>query len=114
MKLVMLTALISGQRCQTLHALTLDHMIVGRSSYKFYVAALVKQSAPGKQQPTVELKAYPVDRRLCVVTVLKEYFDRTRSIRKSRKLLGSFVKPHRAVTKTTVARWLKTVLVGVA
>ena len=110
LKLIMLLALVSGQRCQTLHALSLDNMSVGKSSYKFHVTTLVKQSAPGRAQPIVILPAFPADRRLCIYTVLKEYLDRTCRLRTSRKLLLSFVKPYGAVTKSTVGRWIKTVL----
>ena len=66
LKLIMLLALVSGQRCQTLHALSLDNMSVGKSSYKFHVTTLVKQSAPGRAQPIVILPAFPADRRLCI------------------------------------------------
>ena len=59
----------------------------------------------------MHLKAYPPDRRLCVFTVLKEYLYRTKHLRKdSSKLLISYVKPHKDVSRDIVARWIKTVL----
>jgi hypothetical protein len=49
------------------------------------------------------LKAYPPDRRLCVFTVLKEYLYRTKLLHKdSSKLLISYVKPHKDVSRDTV------------
>ena len=46
-------------------------MSKGKSSYKFHVDKLVKQSGPGKPQPVLILPSYPVDKRLCVTTYLK-------------------------------------------
>ena len=69
------------------------------------------QSRPGNRNPQIHLKAYPPDRRLCVFTVLKEYLYRTKHLRKdSSKLLISYVKTHKDVSRDTVARWIKTVL----
>jgi CRISPR/Cas system-associated exonuclease Cas4 (RecB family) len=43
--------------------------------------------------------------------LLKEYLYRTKHLRKdSSKLLISYVKPHKDVSRDTVARWIKTVL----
>ena len=45
----------------------------------------------------------------CIVPVLREYLIRTRSCRFSSKLFISFVKPHKPVSKDTMARikWIK-------
>ena len=44
-KLTMLCALVTGQRCQSLHLISLDTMEKGSFSYWFVINALVKQSA---------------------------------------------------------------------
>ena len=42
------------------------------------------------------------------VSCLKEYLDRTANIRQDHhKLLVSYQKPHKSISKDTVARWLK-------
>ena len=63
----------------------------------------------------VSFKAYPADRRLCIYSVLEEYFMRTEELRMGLKseensLLLSFIKPHKSVTRDTIARWLKIVM----
>jgi site-specific recombinase XerD len=46
-----------------------------------------------------------------VLEYLKEYIKRTTVLRgEQSKLFVSFVKPHKAVTKDTIARWVKSIL----
>ena len=58
------------------------------------------------------LKPYPPDRRLCVITVLNEYVKRTKHHRgQESRLLISYCKPYRRVSRETVSRWIKIGLV---
>ena len=110
-KLIMLCALVTGQRCQSLHLMNLDTMIKSASSYRFVIHNLVKQSAPGKAQPVLVLPKFDEDERLCVYSVLEEYVQRTNSIRNNEsQLFISFAKPHKKVSKDTIARWIKHVM----
>ena len=53
----------------------------------------------------------PGGSRLCSVSTLKEYESRTQPLReRETKLLVSIIKPHKAVSSGTVARWLKSLL----
>ena len=62
-------------------------------------------------EPTINNKAYPPDRRICVYTVYTEYMVRTKTLRTNHsKLLLSYVKPYLPVTRDTISRWIKTVL----
>jgi len=104
LKLCMLIALLSAQRTQTLHLLTIDSMVFTKKDVQFRISEFVKQSRPGHVGTLVELQAYPADRRLCVVTVLKAYLERTKGLRgNEKKLFISFVKPHESVSKDTIA-----------
>ena len=48
---------------------------------------------------------------MCVVTTLKEYISRTEPLRGSEsQLFVSYTKPHKAVSRDTIDRWVKTVL----
>jgi len=87
-------------------------MVKGKSSYKFHIDKLVKQSRSGKAQPVLVLPAYPADKRLCVLSFLQEYLTRTESIRNSENtsLFLSYTKPHHPVYKSTISRWVKTVM----
>ena len=107
LKLVMLLALVSGQRSQTLQMLDLSECQKG-ASFCFGFGTTLKHSRPGKPAPVVDFKPFPPDRRLCVYTVMKEYIKRTKLLRGSEsRLLISYIKPHRRVTRDTVARWVK-------
>lgn len=110
LKLAMLLALTTAQRLQTLQALDLKYLQKG-ANYKFPIVEKLKQSRPGTKPLCVILEPYPPDRRLCVISVLKEYMLRTERIRNNEtQLLISYVKPHKAVTRDSIARWLCTVL----
>ncbi|XP_013394424.1 uncharacterized protein LOC106161898 isoform X1 [Lingula anatina] len=113
LKLAMLIALVNAARIQTVHLLTVKNFKKLTSEYVFCCDGLIKQSRPGVHFSKVHLRAYPPDRRLCVYTVMKEYLKRTKMLRDSKenRLLISFRKPHKAVSKDTVARWIKVVLI---
>ena len=61
LKLLMLIALVSAQRGQSLHMLDNSCMKVTEASYEFTLPMHVKQRRPGYQTPTVFLKTYPDD-----------------------------------------------------
>ena len=110
LKLVTLILLVSGQRGQTVHLLNLSNMRVSVDSYTFLFSKLLKQTRPGFPNPTVTLTAFR-DSRLCVVTTLKEYISRTELLRGSESQhFVSYIKPHKAVSRDTIGRWVKTVL----
>ena len=111
LKLCTLTALISAQRVQSIHYLHLDQMAVKEGSAQFTFKDLLKHDRPGKSSFTLKMKAYPPDRRLCVVNYLRHYVQRTKNIRgNERYLFVSFKKPHGRVSAQTIARWIKDTL----
>ena len=112
LKLCMLMALITGQRVQTLHLLELSGMKQSIFGFSFTLQKVLKHSRGGKGLPTLVFKAYPKDRRLCVITVLKEYlFRRKARVSKSENsLFVSYNRPFKSVTASTISRWIKTVL----
>ena len=97
----MLCALVASARAQTLSFLSLDNMDIHTNKYIFKIPQLLKQSRPGYENPDVVIKAYPV---------LKGYLKRTKSIRATKQLFVSFVKPHDKVTTSTIGRWVRTVM----
>ena len=90
-KLVMILALITGQRCQTLHLLDLKDMLITETGVTFFIRSLVKQSKPCTAQPTLKLNAYPNNANLCVVRTLWGYLGRRKVFRSTTKLLISFI-----------------------
>ncbi|XP_033730006.1 uncharacterized protein LOC117319285 isoform X1 [Pecten maximus] len=110
MKLVTLVALTTAQRVQTLGALDIDymHQSADGSSYTFMIKDLLKTSRPGHLGQSLKLFKF-VDVKLCVVSTLESYLKATKDRRKSRKLFVSF-KTFEAVSASTPARWVKSVL----
>ena len=70
----------------------------------------MKQIRPGFQQKELCVKAFAPDRRLCPVSALTQYKERTKDIRIGTKLFVSFIKPYSGVSRDTIARWLKLVM----
>ena len=111
LKVTFLLGLLSGQRCQTIHLLRIDHMEESETKYVFPIYNKVKQTRTGKHIKPLEFIMYPNDEKLCVVTHLKEYINRTSRIRNScKQLLVSCISPHGPVKKRTVSRWCKSIL----
>ena len=112
-KLVVLIAILSGQRCQTIHALSIEEncMSLEDDRCTFFISTLLKQSKPGTHLKPIELRAYPPDPKLCVVLRLKAYLKITASLRHNETALFiTCQKPHKAAKKDTISRWIKTVL----
>jgi hypothetical protein len=109
-KLVMLLALLTGQRCQTIHKLDTRLMQKLRGKYVFTIGEKLKHTRPGTHQKPIEFMSY-ADKDLCVVQHQDEYITRTTSIRADKsQLLISFIKPNNPVSKDMVACWIKEVL----
>ena len=110
-KLTMLIALVSAQRVQSIQDISLDRMKMKKSSVELCFSNTLKQCKPGNTGFNVNLQAYPPDRRLCVVTYMKEYANRTDSKRgMERNLLITYKKPYHRATTQTISRWIKTVM----
>ncbi|XP_046350514.2 uncharacterized protein LOC124131340 [Haliotis rufescens] len=112
LKLNMLLALVSGQRAQSLHLLKLKNMSESNNKVLFVLTDLVKQSRPGSHLKPIELERFE-NERLCVVSCLKSYLERTSAYRTDSvhdQLLLSHLRPHKPVTRETVSRWLKNTL----
>ena len=111
LKLVMLIALTTGQRCQTLTFLDTSEQYMQKNNtcFNFALTEHLKQDKPGKVFGNVRLYKYPV-RELCVYEILDYYLQATEKLRNSSKLLVSYIKPYKAVTSSTIGRWIKTLL----
>ncbi|CAC5371905.1 unnamed protein product [Mytilus coruscus] len=106
-KLVMLTALVTGQRCQTLRFLDLNYYDVVGDNVCFRIMNLLKQSRPGVHLNAVDLKKYR-DSDLCVVRTLEVYIHRTAHLRGDHtQLFITHSTPFKPVACATIARWIK-------
>jgi integrase len=109
---IMLLALLSAQRCQTIHTLNVQDVQFVHDGCVIKYSSVLKQTKPGKSDSfckPLHLKSF-VDKKLCIVHHLDVYIKRSKSLRSCSKLFIGLVKPHKAVSKDTIARWIKVVL----
>ena len=105
--LATLLCLLTGQRSQTLAALSLQYMHRDNNICIFYIPKLLKTSRPTFHQQPLELH----DPSLCAVTYIEQHITVTQSIRnKENNFFISYVQPYKPVTSTTIARWVTDVL----
>ena len=83
LKTIMLVALVTVQRGQSLHVLDIKFMTEFPDRFEIKLPEPVKQSRPWYKPPSIMLKAYLVDQKLCVFAHMKEYLMRTRPLRRS-------------------------------
>ncbi|KAJ8034661.1 hypothetical protein HOLleu_21590 [Holothuria leucospilota] len=76
----------------------------------FYVNEKLKQSRPGKMGVKLSFPKYAKDELICVYSAIDTYLGITRPFRTDNKFFISYLKPHKAVTKETISRWIKLVL----
>lgn len=115
LKLVMLMALTQAARVQTLHLLVLKNISIQENSISVWLGGNIKQCRPGFNVQFVRFLAYAKDKSLCVCRTLRTYLEKTEHLRektgeKNGRLFISFIKPHKSVSRDTIARWIKHML----
>lgn len=114
LKAVSLLWILSGQRGQSMQCIDLRNLTVTKHVVKIRFGDILKSTRPGFQQKEVTIKAFAPDRRACLVTVLTEYINRTKLVRKEgcTQLFISFIAPFEPVSRDTIARWIKLVMLN--
>lgn len=106
LKLISLLALTTAQRVQSLASISVNNIKWGNPT-QIVLTDQLKCSSLSKPNPVLIVNEYDLDKKLCVLSCLKCYFDRTSSYRKTDKLFISYLKPYNVVTSQTLSRWLK-------
>ena len=110
-KLAVLTALLTGQRAQSLHMIDIRNISISNSKVKIRFGDLLKQSRPGFQLNEITIKAYAPDKRLCLIVLLNEYLNRVKNLRgENFRLFLTTQPPYKAASQQTIARWIKQTL----
>ena len=110
-KTTMLLALTRPSRSADLSNLNISGRRYLPEGVVFTPSILAKQSRQGKLIAEFFFPAFREHLKLCPVSTLQAYEERTKSLRGSEtKLLVSFIKPHKAVTSSTIAHWIKLLL----
>lgn len=109
-KLVILLALSTAHRAQTLSLIKISNIKYSDSGIHIIISDIVKTSGPGRSQPSINLY-YINPQNLCPAKTLQDYLAITKDIRNNSDLLIlSFKKPHKPVSPSTIGRWIKNVL----
>ena len=110
-KCAALTWLLSGQRGQSIHLISIRNLTVNENEIKIRFGDKLKTSRPGFHQSEIVIKAFHEDKNMCIVNVMKEYLNRTEVIRRSEnQLFISFRRPFKAVSRETLSRWISIVM----
>lgn len=111
-KLVILLALCTAHRVQTLSLIKLENITITDDGVKIFIADMIKTSAPGRDQPILFLPYFQENLKICPASVLKDYIFFTKKLRTENagNLLLTIKKPHRVATPQSISRWIKTVL----
>lgn len=109
-KLVMLLAIITAQRTQTLSQLNIENLFIDGNKCTFVVDGKLKTTKQYSKTPIINIPRFE-NKKLCVVYTLSEYLERTNNLRNGeKKLFISYCKPHRAISPDTISRWIKKVM----
>lgn len=106
-KTVMLIALASAQRVQTLSKINIRNIHTSPDRIIIKIPDIVKTSRPGSNQPVIYLPFFSDRPTVCPANSLQNYLEITSSLRKSDNLFIGIKNPHRAVGAQTLSRWLK-------
>lgn len=110
-KLIMLLALSTAQRVQTLSKISIDNIIKVKEGYNIQVPDRIKTSGLNRPQPLLILEKFKRQPQVCVATTLEDYLEKTSKIRgHAKKLFITIKKPHHEASTETLSRWICDVL----
>lgn len=112
-KLVFLMTLLAGQRVSTIGNIKLKDIHLEKDKVTIIISSLVKQSKPGNHQRPLSFNKFSANPNLCVHTLLKEYLERTRTLRSGEHNTNLFlttVKPYHHASVNTLSNWIRSVL----
>ena len=110
-KTVILLALGTASRAQTLAAIEIDNIKETKEGLEIRIIERTKTDKPGKAKPLLCLPFFKEKPELCIANTVIQYIKVTAKLRKDTKhLFISLNKPHKKVTTQTISRWIKKVL----
>ncbi|XP_031780054.1 uncharacterized protein LOC100677975 [Nasonia vitripennis] len=111
LKLVMLLALGSAFRVQSLALIKLNNIKKLPSGIEIRILDLIKTSKPGAAQPYAFFPFFTERTSLCIARTLLYYMQATKDIRgDTQELFISFKRPYKKICSQSISRWLKTVM----
>ena len=111
LRTVFLLAVTRPSRSADLSQLDISRIRTLANGVVFVPTVLAKQSRQGKPIEDFFFPSFPRNVALCPVASLRMYLDKTKDLRgEETRLFVSFIRPHKAVTSSSIARWLKAIL----
>lgn len=113
-KLVILLALASGQRMQTLSLIEVHNIVKSDKGIEIRITQRIKTSGKNRLQPIIIIPFYTHDNKICVASSLLCYLEKTKLLRSSsvecNNLFLTFKKPYHNATVQTISRWIKKIM----
>ena len=110
LKLVMLLALWSSFRTQTLALIKLNNIKELSSGIEIRILDPIKTSKPGAVQPYAFFPFFAARTSLFITRTLIFYVKATKEIRSNtQELFISFKKPYKKICSQSISRWIRTV-----
>lgn len=112
-KLVVLLALSTAQRVQTLSIIRLSNIKITNTGIEIVIDDLIKTSAAGRSQPHLIIPFFNNKLQICPAHTLISYIEKTKLYRdntKTERLILTTKKPYHNATTSTISRWIKQTL----
>ena len=109
LRTIMLLVLLSGQSRQSIHLLLVEDIKVKGTKCIIVDSSVLKQTKASVHIPPLELDSFQ-NEKLCIVSHLKAYIEKTESLQQGKELFVSYVKPHKRTSRDTLSRWIKSIL----
>lgn len=110
-KTVMLLALSTAHRAQTLASIEINNIRKSASGLEIIITKLIKTSGPGRSQPVLIIPEFKEKPELCVASTVLEYLAKTAVFRGTETVLFlAKRKPYKKVGSQTISRWIKGVM----
>lgn len=107
-KTIMLLALCTAQRAQTLSMITIEYIKRVSDGLEIRIPDLLKTSRPGSNQPCLRILMFNDKPKLCVASLILLDLDHTEALRNQlHQLFISIKRPYHAVSTPTISRWVK-------
>ena len=99
----MLLLLLTGQRGQSINLFKVEDAIFHADSLELLFSVVLVHTRPGVHQDNISFRHI-----LCIVSLLREYIDRTSSLRgQVTQLFISTQSPFKGVARATISKWVK-------
>lgn len=111
-KLVILIALTTAQRVQTLALISINNIEIFDNEIQIKIPDHIKTSARNRCQPCLSIPFFRENPEICVASALQIYMKVTVALRQSKDtgLFITYRKPYHKASSQTISRWIKQTL----